>query len=43
MQEQILLTAQGHEKIQQELGWNAKINLDEGLKKTIEFFKNNNL
>lgn len=27
------------EKIQKELGWNAKVNLDEGLKKTIEFFK----
>ncbi|MDP3758721.1 MAG: UDP-glucose 4-epimerase GalE [Candidatus Daviesbacteria bacterium] len=29
-------------KIQQELGWSAKVNLDEGLKKTIEFFKNHN-
>lgn len=27
------------QKIQQELGWSAKVNLDEGLKKTIEFFK----
>ncbi len=31
------------EKIQKELAWSAKVNLDEGLKKTIEFFKNNNL
>lgn len=28
------------EKIQKELGWSAKVNLDEGLRKTIEFFKN---
>lgn len=27
------------QKIQQELGWKAKVNLDEGLKKTIDFFK----
>ncbi|MCR4306146.1 MAG: GDP-mannose 4,6-dehydratase, partial [Candidatus Daviesbacteria bacterium] len=27
------------QKIQQELGWSAKVNLDEGLRKTIEFFK----
>ena len=27
------------QKIQQELGWSAKVNLDEGLQKTIEFFK----
>lgn len=30
------------EKIQEELGWRAKVNLDEGLRKTIEFFKNHN-
>lgn len=28
------------QKIQQELGWSAKVDLDEGLKKTIEFFRN---
>lgn len=28
------------QKIQQELGWKAKVNLNEGLQKTIEFFKN---
>ncbi len=28
------------QKIQQELGWKAKVDLDEGLRKTIEFFKN---
>jgi UDP-glucose 4-epimerase len=28
------------QKIHRELGWNAKVNLDEGLQKTIEFFKN---
>ncbi|MBU0999809.1 NAD-dependent epimerase/dehydratase family protein [Patescibacteria group bacterium] len=27
------------EKIKKELGWSAKVNLDEGLRKTIEFFK----
>lgn len=27
------------EKIKKELGWNAKVGLDEGLRKTIEFFK----
>lgn len=27
------------QKIQQELGWKTKVNLDEGLKRTIEFFK----
>lgn len=27
------------DKIQKELGWSAKVNLDEGLQKTIEFFK----
>lgn len=27
------------EKIKTELGWSAKVNLDEGLRKTIEFFK----
>lgn len=31
------------QKIQQELGWGVKVNLDEGLQKTIEFFKNHNL
>ncbi|OGE28133.1 UDP-glucose 4-epimerase GalE [Candidatus Daviesbacteria bacterium RIFCSPHIGHO2_01_FULL_40_11] len=31
------------EKLKKELGWNAKVNLEEGLKKTIEFFKNQNL
>ncbi len=30
------------EKIQQELGWKAKVKLDEGLQKTIDFFKNHN-
>lgn len=30
------------QKIQEELGWRAKVNLDEGLRKTIEFFKNHN-
>lgn len=28
------------EKIKTELGWNAKVALDEGLRKTIEFFRN---
>lgn len=28
------------QKIQQELGWKAKVNLDEGLRKTIDFFEN---
>lgn len=28
------------EKIKQELGWEAKVNLEEGLKKTIEFYRN---
>lgn len=27
------------EKIKKELGWNAKVNLDEGLKKTIDFYR----
>lgn len=27
------------QKIKQELGWNAKVSLDEGLKKTIDFFR----
>ncbi|MBI2019271.1 NAD-dependent epimerase/dehydratase family protein [Candidatus Daviesbacteria bacterium] len=27
------------EKIQKELGWKAKVNLDEGLRKTIDFFR----
>jgi len=31
------------ENLKKELGWNAKVNLEEGLKKTIEFFKNQNL
>lgn len=31
------------QKIQEELGWRAKVNLDEGLQKTIEFFKDQNL
>ncbi len=30
------------QKINQELGWEAKVSLDEGLKRTIEFFKNHN-
>lgn len=29
------------EKIQKELRWSAKVDLDKGLRKTIEFFKNN--
>lgn len=29
------------QKIQQELGWKAKVELEEGLQKTIDFFKNN--
>ncbi len=29
------------EKIKKELGWEPKVELEEGLKKTIEFFKNN--
>lgn len=28
-------------KIKKELGWSAKVDLDEGLRQTIEFFKNN--
>ncbi|OGY21700.1 MAG: UDP-glucose 4-epimerase GalE [Candidatus Woykebacteria bacterium GWB1_45_5] len=28
------------EKIQKELGWKAKVSLEEGLKRTVEFFKN---
>ncbi|MEK7616970.1 MAG: UDP-glucose 4-epimerase GalE [Patescibacteria group bacterium] len=28
------------EKIKKQLGWNAKVNLEEGLKKTIEFYRN---
>lgn len=31
------------EKIKNELGWSAKVNLDDGLKKTIEFFRNHML
>lgn len=31
-----------NEKIKKELGWKPKVNLDEGLKKTIKFFQNNN-
>ena len=27
------------EKIQKELGWSAKVELEEGLRKTIDFFK----
>ncbi len=30
------------EKIKKEIGWNAKVSLDEGLTKTIEFFKTQN-
>ena len=30
------------EKIKKELGWEAKVNLEEGLKKTIQFFRNQN-
>lgn len=30
------------QKIKNELDWSAKVNLDEGLKRTIEFFKKNN-
>lgn len=30
------------QKIQQELGWSAKVGLEEGLQKTIDFFKNHN-
>ncbi len=30
------------QKIQQELGWKAKVELEEGLRKTIEFFKTQN-
>jgi UDP-glucose 4-epimerase len=29
-----------YEKIRKELGWNPKINMDEGLKLTLEYFKN---
>jgi UDP-glucose 4-epimerase len=29
-----------YEKIKKELGWNPKINMDEGLKLTLEYFKN---
>ena len=31
------------EKIKKELGWSAKVDLDDGLRKTIEFFKTNRL
>lgn len=30
------------EKIKTELGWNPKVNLEDGLKRTIEFFRNSN-
>lgn len=37
---QLVASAQ---KIKKELGWSVKVNLDEGLKKTVDFFKNQTL
>lgn len=38
----VLSLVASNEKIKKELGWEPKVGIDGGLKRTIEFFKNNN-